>query len=380
MPSFPALDRLIRKEVALGTLRELTPPQDHIGLSLLAPWMEVASDDVIFDYAKGLTDGLVNARAEDAESELAQKDSTFVGTGRASVIDWALKDYYTASDVTRYNEQVMLEQRLGSNVGAAFPLAVGNMAEDFRKKIARDDALRRKKIDNRLEWLCMTSLDTSGIAYNDGKIKFTINWGRPAGQTDQAPGSGNLWSTTLADPIGDIIAVQNYMYDTYGVHMTRAIASRKVILSLLNSDRFAARSGLAGATGGLPIDPMYLIDGWGPEAAKQVIERATNLSFIEYDSVYRTRPIGSNTVTNNRFLSDKKVYLLPDPNDVSDLDDAIGFGKMLTSPHPEGNWTPGYYEFEYDQVDPWGKARGTGVKAFPVFPHMDLTYTMTVLP
>ena len=100
-----AQDRLVRKEVALGTIREMEPPQSHIGTRVLAPWQEVATDDVIFDYARGLTDGMAPARAEDAESELAQKDLLFGGTGRASIIDWALKDHYRASDVMRYREK-----------------------------------------------------------------------------------------------------------------------------------------------------------------------------------------------------------------------------------------------------------------------------------
>src|SRR5688572_17546555 len=94
-------DRLVRKEVALGVLREYEPPQDHMGLRLIAPFEEVQSDDVIFSYTRGLTAGLAPARAEDAESELAQKDES-VGSGRASLIDWALKDHYDPSDVQRY--------------------------------------------------------------------------------------------------------------------------------------------------------------------------------------------------------------------------------------------------------------------------------------
>lgn len=377
--TFPAQDRLVRKEVAIGTLRELEPPKEHIGLRLLAPWYEVGSDDVIFDYAKGLTTGLAPARAEDAESELAQKDYQMTGTGRASVIDWALKDHYDASEVTRYNETLMLQQLAGANSTATFPLSIGSNAEIFRNRVARDDAERRRKIDNRLEWLIMTAMETGGIAYDDGKIKFTIDYGRPANQTDEATTTGTLWSSTASDPIRDILAVQEFMLDTYGVRMTRAVASRKVLNSILNSDRFAARSGLAGATGSLAVDPNYLIDGWGPTAAMQVVERATGLQFIEYDSVYRTRPIASNTTTNNRFFAQNKVLFLPDPGDLAELDDAIGFGKTLTSPHPEGNWTPGYYEWEVKTQDPWGTNRGTGVKAFPVFPHLDLTYTMVAL-
>ena len=382
--AFPPQDRLIRKEVALGTLRELQPPQDHMGLSLV-PWMEVGSDDVIFDYMKGLADGLAPARAEDAESELAQKDDTYVGTGHASIIDWSIKDHYDASDVTRYQEALLLQQRLGANAQTAFPVTVGSMAEELSRKIARDDSIRRKKLDNRVEWMIFQALETNAIAYNDGKIKFNVTFGRPANQTDEAP-TGDLWNLTTSDPIGDLENMQDYMYDTYGVRMTRAIAGRKVLRNIINSDRFAARSGLAGAGGGLPVDPRYLIDGWGVTAAAAVVEKATGIKFIgpgefnTYDSVYRTRPLGSNTVTNNRFMSEKKIIFLPDEGDVAALDDAIGFGKVLTSPHPEGNWTAGFYEWELETHDPWGRDRGTGVKAFPVLPHMEWTYSMTVLP
>ena len=41
--------------------------------------------------------------------------------------------------------------------------------------------------------------------------------------------------------------------------------------------------------------------------------------------------------------------------------------------------TPGFYAWEKDYgQDPWGYALGTGIKAFPVFPHMELTYNMKV--
>lgn len=373
-----AQDRLVRKEVALGTIREQEPPQSHIGVRVLAPWLEVATDDVIFDYAQGLTDGMAPARAEDAESELAQKDLLFGGTGRASVIDWALKDHYSASDVTRYRESLLIQSRMGVNSVNDTPVTIQGSINEFQAKVARDDALRRRKLDNRIEWLITQAVEHNQIVYNDGKIKFTVQYGRPANQTDQAP-AGGLWTLTTSDPIGDILAVQEYMYDLYGVRMTRALTSRKVLNSIMNSDRFAARAGVVGGTPSSPIDMNYLVDGWGPSAAQQILERQTGVEFIEYDSVYRTRPPGSTVVTNNRFISDSKIIFLPDPGDVDELDDMIGFGRTLTSPHPEGLWQPGFYEWERETVDPWGLDRGAGVKAFPVFPHLEWTYSMTVL-
>lgn len=374
MPPTPTT-RLVRKEVALGTLREIEPPKSHIGLQLF-PWMEVASDDVIFDFAKGLTDGLVPARSEDAESELAQKDLLFGGSGRASVVDWAQKDHYSASDVTKYRESLLVQASLGSDVAA--PLTVGNMVSDFQAKLAREDALRKRRIDNRMEWLIMNAMSTGTITYDDGKIAFAINYGRPAGQQAQAPTSG-LFSLSTSNPIGDFLNVQEFMYDTYGVRITRAITSRKVLNSLMNSDRFVARSGMTKQTGSDPVDLDYILDGWGPTAAQAVVERVTGITFTDYDAVYRTRPIGSTVITNNRFFPQNRILFLPDPDDVAEIGNELGLGRMLTSPHPEGNWQSGFYEWEEETKDPWGLNRGTGVKAFPVFPHMDLTFTMDVL-
>lgn len=364
------LDRLIRKEVALGVVREIVPPQNHIGLNIV-PWLPVQSDDVIFEYAKGLTDGLAPARAEDAESELAQKDDTFVGQGRASVIDWSLKDHYSASDVSRYREALIIAEQVRDT--QSLPLTVNSMTEGFQAKMARDTARRRRKLDNRIEWLIMSALSTSQIAYNDGKIKFTVDYGRPAGQQAQAPASGTYAGTTH-DPIGDVLKVQQFMYDTYGVRIDRAIASRKFLNSLWASAKFVP---LTGFTSG--ADPNYLIPGWSPQAAIDAVAAATGITFIEYDSVYRTRPIGSNTVTNNRFLPQNRVIFLPNEQDLAEFSETeLGFGKTLTSPHPEGNWASGFYEWEQSTKDPWGHDVGTGVKAFPVFPHMDLTFSWDV--
>lgn len=377
------LDRLIRKEVALGVIREIVPPQGHIGLQLF-PWLDVATDDVIFSYAKGLADGLAPARAEDAEAELAQKDDVFVGNGRASVIDWSVKDHYTSSDVSRYREWLRILEQMRDQ--ETLTLTAKSATEDFQARMARDTLRRKRKLDNRIEWLIMQSLSGNSVSYNDGKIKFTVTWGRPTNQAlalgtdtniagDSSYPLGDSWLVNTSDPISDIIAIQEYIYATYGVRITRAITSRKVLNSFIKSDKFVPRTGFTSGA-----DPKYLIDGWGPLAAQQIVESQTGVKFTEYDAVYRTRSVGSNTFVNNRFLPENRVIFLPDEADVNEFDDTlIGMGKVLTSPHPAGNWASGFYEWEKDYgVDPWGKDLGSGVKAFPVFPHMDLTVTLDV--
>lgn len=370
-------DRILRKEVSLGLIREIEPPQTHVGLAQIAPWLPVQSDDVIFGYAAPEVDGLAPARAEDAESELAQKDET-VGTGRASIIDWAIKDHYDPSDVSRYREFTALAELAAG--GGDFPLSINNMTEGFQARLARDARRRRRRLDNRFEWLIWQALETGQIAYNDGKIKFTVSFGRPGGQTDAAPASGVLWSQTTSDPIGDALAVKEFMRNTYGVTMGRAYASERVINAIINSERFAARAGIASVGTGIPIDPNYVIDGWGTAAARAVFERQTGIELREYDAVYRTRALGSTTTVNNRFFSDNKIVFLPSTADIDELSDTeIGFAATLTSPHPEGNWASGFYEWERSTVDPWGQDMGTGCKGFPIFPHLDLTYSLAVL-
>lgn len=384
-----ALDRLVRKEVSLGAIRERQWPQEHIGLREIAPFQDVATDDVIFDYIKaGYSDGLAPARAEDAEAELAQKDEALYGQGRAAVVDWSLKDKYTASDVTRYREALFLNAQVQGVDAGSLPLNfVGRTVEDFNRRLAVHDALRRRKLDNRMEWMIMQAVETGGISYNDGKIKFTVDYGRPADQTDQVPMStGGLYTTTDFDPIGDIIAINELMFSRYGTRVSRAITSRRVLHTFWKSSRFTAMSGLAlpgvpaGSSESTPIDLNYLMAGWSPQAALDVIERATGVKFEIYDSVYRTRPVGGTSWTNVRFLSDNKIFYLPTTEDLGEIDDTmIGFAKTLTAPHPEGNWQSGYYEWEDETRDPWMHVRGSGIKAFPVFPYMEYTYTQTVL-
>jgi len=381
-------DRLIRKEVALGVIREIIPPETHIGLATIAPLLSVPTDDVIFQYAQGITDGLSPARAEDAESETYQRDDTFLTEGRASVIDWAIKDRYSASDVSRYREWLEIQEQMRDT--GRLPLLATSATEGWQERIARDTLRRRRRLDNRLEWLIMSALSTGSIAYNDGKIKFTVDYGRPSqqmlvpggvmtsteGGTVTLGSSGWLKTDGTGDPIGDIMKIQNWAYDTYGVRLNRAIASRKVLSGLWNSAKFSARTGLITQSGSTEVDMRYVIDGWSPQAAQTIIENATQVKFVEYDSVYRTRPIGSGTVTANRFLPQNRVIFLPDDGDLSQFDDTqIGFAKTLTSPHPAGNWQSGFYEWEKDHgMDPWGYDVGTGIKAFPVFLHMDLSF------
>lgn len=386
-------DRLVRKETSLGAIREIDPPMEHIGDSL-APWLPVETDDVIFDYLTIQTDGLAPARAEDAESELAQKDDTMAGQGRASVIDWSLKDHYDASDVNRARD---LRRIVEAMQAGSLPLLASGGLQDWNSRVARDRALRRRKLDNRREQLIIDALANNEIVYNDGKIKFTVPYDRPLTQTagsttfdltsaDIVDGTWDLSGTnaTTSDPIRFFTELSQWFFDTYGVRLGAAIGSKKIFNKFWLSEKFSQRAGLGAAydAAGTPSAPdlLYATTGWSPNAARAVVEASTDVTLREYDAVYRTRPIGSNTVTANRFLPQTRLILLPKMEDLAEIATTqIGFGKTLTSPHPEGNWTSSYYEWERSTVDPWGQDVGNGIKMFPVFPHLQYTATVDVV-
>lgn len=381
-------DRIVRKETSLGVVREIPPPLNHIA-DQLAPWLPVATDDVIFDYLTVQTDGLAPARAEDAESELAQKDDTMAGQGRASVIDWALKDHYDASDVNRARSLQTIAEAMRNG---SLPLLVQSGITDWNQKVANDRLLRKRKLDNRREKLVMDALSAGVVAYNDGKVQFSVDYGRPAAQT-----AGNAsfdlasagivdgavdWTGTSFDPIGFFENLNQWFYDTYLVHLKTVIAPKKVLNRMWAADKFSQRAGLGAAyyAGAMQKpDLLYTSTDWSPAAARAVVEATTGLTLQEYDSVYRTRPVGSNTVTANRFLPAGRMILLPDMDEMSEVAQTqIGFAKTLTSPHPEGNWQSGFYEWEQHRVDPWGQDVGNGVKMFPVFPHMEYSVTVNI--
>lgn len=367
-------DRLIRAEVALGIVREIVPPEHHIGLATIAPFMDVATDDVTFAYMNGSTTGIAPARAEDAESELFQQDDGFAGQGRASTIDWAIKSHYTASQVNRYREYVAMVEQMQQTGNV--PLTIQSPLNQFQEKLARDRVERRKRIDNRLEKLIIDSIADGEVGYSDGKIDYLVDWQRPAEQHAQAPDSG-AYSGTTHDPINDIIAVSDRMNDIYAVRPRRMIAPAKFLNTFFRSEKFITAAGIKPGDGLDGSDLPYLWEGFGPQAALDLVKRVTNIEILPYDSVWRTR--GESGVVANRYLDENRVIFLPDESDISEYDSSpIGFAKTLTSPHPMGNWTSGYYEFEYETTDPWAHSVGDGIKAFPVFPHMELTYTWEV--
>jgi hypothetical protein len=357
--------RLVNKDVMLGILRELEPPQEHIGQRFL-PLQDVASDEIIWDAVKGLTAGLAPARAMDAESEIAVKDEV-VGTGKASIVDWAVKDRWNASDVARYRE---ITEFAGAS---SLPRTVSSLTDDWQAKMARAAAKRKRQLDNRLEWLRWAAIQDS-LSYNDGRVAFSVSYGIPADQKNVVPSA--LWSDqATSDPIGNVIAWRELVRNRTGVELTEAVTSRKVLFTAMNNSKFAQL--FSGQ------NPFYILNSdYGIEAATAKLSQATDMTWTVFDASYRTRAFGSNTITNTRFTDERNVYLFPDPGALeaySGGDNGLGLGALMSSPHPEGNWQSGFYEWEKERTDPWGHDQGTGIKAFPVLFGPEVLFSARVL-
>lgn len=367
-------DRVVRKEASLGFIRQLAPPEDHLWPRLI-PLMDVPTDDFVFDYIEpDITSGLASARAQDAESELVQHDFWAGGQGRASIMDWANKDTYSATDVVNYRDAQNVAQAMNDS-GQRLPTTVAQNVNHLPAKIARHTQARVRRFHNRFEDILTKSLVHSEYVYDDGRMSFRVPWGRPAGQTNATPESGTYASDTH-DPVNDILAVLQYMFDTHGINMQNVIGSRKAWSSFYKSSKFRLLTGFAPNTGVTEGDMTYLIKGWGPKAAVEFVAEQTGVTPIVHDSVYRERN-ADGTVTATRYLPDDVLIFLPADASISEIDSTgLGFGRTCTAPHIEGNMQSGFYEWEQMQKDPWQLTVGTGIKAFPVMPHMKFTYTL----
>lgn len=357
--------RLIAKEVMLGVLRELEPPQNHIGEQIL-PLQRVESDDVIWDAVKGLTVGLAPARAMDAESALAQSDEV-IGTGKASIIDWSHKDRWNASDVARFRE-------ITAFAGAtAIPRTVASITDDLQAKMLRKAAKRKRALDNRLEWLRWNAIKDT-LSYDDTKIKFSVSYGIPGDQKAVVPSA--LWDNpATSDPIGNVLAWRELVRNRTGVELTRAVTSRKVLFTIMSNSKFAQM--FSGQ------NPFYMLSNeFGIAAATDKLAQATDMTWTVYDASYRTRSFGSGTITNTRFTDERDVFLFPSADEITSYsggDNGLGLGGLLSSPHPEANWEAGFYEWEQERKDPWGVDQGTGIKAFPVIFAPEVLFSARVL-
>jgi len=368
------------KEVALGTVRDL-PVDQRFLWPRFAPLLDKPADEFTFQVEVHGSDLMAPAADESAESE-TYEDDTFFGEGRGSVIDWRINNRTKPSDVNnaRLLEQAMAQYR---STGAVIPTQFQAQAQQYSTKLTRDAIKRRQMLDFRLEWMFTQGLSTGAINYDNGKgFRFQTPFGLPVDQLNQAPASTVLWDAGVDhDPIGDIDAIQEFMNDTYDISVDTMIISPKALRKMVRSKFFYPRTGLAIPAGIGPRDMGYINPNFGEQEAVNIITQATGIrNVVVYDAKRRVKALGANSrPTMERFIPEGQVIFLPSIEAAGDLlGTEIGFAKTITTPHPEGNWSSGFYTFEEEGTDPWGVKHGTGIKAMCIFPAIWLSYSLQV--
>lgn len=226
------------------------------------------------------------------------------------------------------------------------PTLITQMQDEARAKILRHIARLRNAVDARLEWLAIQAM-TGSIAYNDERIKFTVNF--PGVYT----GGGTAftkWDQNNANPIKDINRWLEEMGLFTGEDPAVIVAGRKVYRTMAESTELKALF-TNWANGGQTAE-------MGPALLSRMFNDWFNLERVTYDARITTRSYsasGAPQVTRQRMLSEKHILLLP----------ASALGSMASSPNPIDFGGTGLYSWTKQDQDPWIVETGVGVNAFP---------------
>jgi len=313
-----------------------------IGLDFL-PFYESATEETMWDIVHAASP-MANFRAVDGEAELGGKQA--FDRAYADLVSIARKERLNTSDLRKIKEAGMLPVVDGA------PSLIGMMAAEAQKKIRM--ALERSKmaIDNRLEWMQINAL-LGKISFT-GKVKIDVDYG--IGFYGVAPTTP--WSTVAsATPIEDIITWQEQVRAATGIVPDTLIMSRAALNYVRKN---------TGIQEVLKYTSKSIISF---NAAKQYIEENAGVNVILYDTTY-TADDGSGTT---RFLAENKVILLPSKNVLPE-----GLGDTARVGHPLSGYTPGYYTWQNEEMDPYGLEIGVGLDAFPRIKHPEVLLNANV--
>lgn len=339
---------LYSQTALLGAIRDLSPKSELL-YPTICPLKEVGSLQVIVDRVRPVT-GIAQKRSPDAEASLAPKDA--YKTDMLTLADWAIKERFSMNDVAYYREVANLP--VESN-----PVA-NSLATTFRAKKDAAPTKLRNYLDNRLEWLAINT-------YRNNLSEYGITTvGIPADQYNVHP--SNDWNDlTNGNPLGDIDTWKELVRDRTGATLATCIMSSRVFQYLKQNTRFAQT--FSGQ------NPMYDWRIWNNDAVKSFFKDQTEMDLIIYDGMYETKNLTTQVVTSTRFLPRNEVIFLPKAvsNEFSYL------AAMLTAPHMQGNWQPGFYAWQEEKNDPPIYIVGAGIQAFPHLASPEAVFHAVVL-
>ena len=110
----------------------------------------------------------------------------------------------------------------------------GNEVAEIRRTQLNDADYAVDAIKARKEWIAMQAVSTGAVAYTEGGVQFSVDFGYTSEQKPVLSGT-DLWSDTAnSNPLEDIMGWVNAFGDK-GISLGRALTSRQIISYLLQN-------------------------------------------------------------------------------------------------------------------------------------------------
>lgn len=332
---------LFNKKTMTQVVSKLNPATSKVFAQFL-PVKNVATKQTMWDIVHA-SNGIADFRAEDAEAQLVEREA--YDQAFADLADIAEKERFNDTDLRTLREAGSLP------ISEDGPGLIQAMAAEAELKQRQAMQRLRTRVDNRLEWMRVNALMGS-IAYNSKGLKFTVDYGIPTAQKDQAPAVP--WSTLAsAKPLEDIQGWQVFLRNTYGREAKTMICSYQTMLYIAQNTAIQAAM-------------QYTMPMMTVTDAVNFVQSKLNLTVVLYDSTYQD----SNKVYQ-RYMPENKVILIPDLSDLPE-----GLGDTAVTGHAHNNYQPGYYTWTEQKADPYGVFVGVGIEAFPRLMHPEVLYTV----
>lgn len=319
--------------------------QNQFTLSAFLP--STAVDDLQYRFNRG-GQGLAEAatfRSFDAESSIASRPGTTRVTGELPPVSRKIK----------LSEYDRLRQR--------------QLDQAIQDSIFNDTDRMVQAVAARIELARGQALSSGAVTIAEDGVIATVDFGRRAAHTNQAPGT--LWSVSAsATPIADMIAWRaTYRANNGGTNPGAMLTSEKVLSQILRS---AEVRNFAAVNGNVPSIVSRLV-------LNDILAAYSLPPIVVNDAQINVRNASTGVVTATRVIPDTNLIMLPAAGD-SQLGGTF-WGTTAESLEPDYDLAgdePGIVAGSYSTKDPvavWTKAAGI---ALPVLANPDLTFQAVV--
>ncbi|MCE5200436.1 major capsid protein [bacterium] len=330
------LPSILTQQFLTGVVRAW-PQEGYIGNDIL-PIVGAPSLKTMWDIIER-DDKLAPFVAINAESPLADKAG--IQRGFHEMTDIRLKE--------RLDEDELIALREPGQADVVTGLAATRQA-GAERYIRRTMDRMTGRVVGRLEWLRWQVLSTGVITYDDNKVKFSVDFGVPAGNKI-ALTSTDMWSDlTNSDPISDIQEwIETYIATT-GRVPTRMYVGTNIPKYLAQNSKIRDLMKYNGVIEKL-ISTQSVLDYLGT---------IFNLKIQRYATSY----LASNGAATY-FLGANSFVLMCEPNQA----DGEQLGDVASGPAKANNYETGLYSWAKEEEDPWATFVGAGIHAFPRIYH-----------